>query len=107
MIDPSIHSRLSESFNRDVTLCSPSPAPIKFEGYVPKEIEELENRGSIFSRESPSETFFDIAHVHIITTNTIDTVRELASDSRIEARRFRPNIIIDVPEEKDLSKKDG
>ena len=38
--------------------------------------------------------------VHIITTATIDALGELAPTSRIEARRFRPNLIIDVPDEK-------
>ena len=36
--------------------------------------------------------------VHIITTSTIDTLRKLTPDSRIEPRRFRPNLIIDVPD---------
>src|SRR5690625_1828101 len=36
--------------------------------------------------------------VHITTTNTINTLRKLIPESRIEPRRFRPNIIIDVPE---------
>lgn len=93
-----VNERLSHSFNRDVMLRSPSSASVEFEGYVPEEIEELEDRGTVFSRESPQETFFDIAMVHIITTNTIDTLRKLAPESRIEARRFRPNIIIDVPD---------
>ncbi len=96
--DSTIHAQLSKSFNRTVTLQSPSIAPIEFEGYVPEEIKELDERGTVFSRQSPSETFFDLAHIHIITTNTIDTLSKLTPSSRIEARRFRPNIIIDVPE---------
>src|SRR5690625_3185951 len=52
---------LSESFNRKVSLRTPSADTVEFEGYVPKEIEELEDRGTVFSRESPTDTFFDIA----------------------------------------------
>lgn len=90
---------LSESFQRRVTLASPSSSKIEFEGYIPEEIKELENPGSIFSKASPKETFFDIAMVHIITTSTINALRKLTPDSRIEPRRFRPNIILDVPGE--------
>lgn len=36
--------------------------------------------------------------IHFITTNTIDALRKLTPTSRIEARRFRPNMMIDVPE---------
>src|SRR5690625_3811995 len=63
------------------------------------EISELDDRGTVFSRESPPNTFFDIASIHLITTNTIHALSKLIPESRIEARRFRPNIIIDVPEE--------
>lgn len=96
--DSFLHDRLSESFNRKVTLQSPSQAAAHFEGYVPEEVEELADRGTVFTRQSPKETFFDIAHIHIITTNTIDTLSKLLPDSRIEPRRFRPNMIIEVPD---------
>lgn len=89
---------LSESFGRKVTLHNPSQQNVQFEGYVPKEIEELPDRGTIFTRNSPNETFFDIAMIHLITTNTIDALRKLTPSSRVEARRFRPNIIINVPD---------
>lgn len=97
--DHDIDEKLTESFNREVMLRSPSQSATFFEGYVPKEIEELADRGTIFSRQSPTNTFFDIAFIHIITTNTINSLRKLLPESRIEARRFRPNIIIDVPDE--------
>jgi uncharacterized protein len=89
---------LSNSFNRNVHLSTPSSIDVQFEGYIPEEIEELDNKGSIFTRTSPKDTFFDIDMVHIITTSTINYLRKLAPESRIEARRFRPNIIIEVPD---------
>lgn len=96
--DETIDAKLSKSFNRDVTLRSPSLTAIEFEGYVPEEIKDFDDRGeTVFSRESPPDTFFDIGMVHIITTNTINALNKLIPESRIEARRFRPNIIIDVP----------
>lgn len=93
-----VDDRLSESFQRSVTIASPSSAAVEFEGYIPEEINELENRGTTFSRQSPENTFFDIAMVHMITTSTINTLRKLTPESRIEPRRFRPNLILDVPE---------
>jgi uncharacterized protein len=89
---------LSNSLNRSVHLSNPSSIDVQFEGYIPEEIEELDNKGSIFTRTSPKDTFFDIDMVHIITTSTINYLRKLAPESRIEARRFRPNIIIEVPD---------
>ncbi len=89
---------LSKSFNRAVYLAMPSSRDVQFEGYIPEEIEELDNRGSIFTRTSPRDTFFDIDRVHILTTSTINYLRALAPESRIEARRFRPNLIIEVPD---------
>ncbi|OAH59539.1 sulfurase [Domibacillus aminovorans] len=96
--DEEKNTKLSESFNRTVQLSSPSSLDVEFEGYIPEDIEELENPGSIFTRTSPEGTFFDIGIVHIITTSTINTLRKSIPESRIEPRRFRPNIIIDVPE---------
>ncbi|WP_081773032.1 MOSC domain-containing protein [Bacillus sp. EB01] len=96
-IDEKKDNLLSESFNRTVQLSSPSAMDVQFEGYIPEEIEELDNKGTVFTRTSPENTFFDIDFVHIITTSTINYLRKLAPDSRIEPRRFRPNIIIEVP----------
>lgn len=95
--EETVDEHLSKSFSRSVTLHTPSSNDVQFEGYVPKEIEELPDRGTVFTRISPNETFFDIGLIHLITTNTIDTLKKLTPTSRIEARRFRPNIIIDVP----------
>ena len=96
--DIDVTTCLTKSFERNVTLSSPSSTEVEFEGYIPEGIKELENPGTIFSKASPKETFFDIAYVHLITTSTINTLRKLSPESRIEPRRFRPNIILDVPD---------
>lgn len=96
--DEAQNEKLTESFGRTVQLATPSSHDIQFEGYIPEDMKELENPGTIFTRNSPQETFFDIAMVHIITTSTIDTLRKYIPESRIEPRRFRPNIIIHVPD---------
>ncbi len=45
----------------------------------------------------PSGTFFDLAPVHLVTTATINRLRELAPQSRFEVRRFRPNLVVESP----------
>ena len=45
--------------------------------------------------DGPSKTFFDIAVIHILTTSTINRLRELYPEGRFEVRRFRPNIVIE------------
>jgi uncharacterized protein len=42
----------------------------------------------------PSKTFFDIAVIHIMTTSTINCLRELYPEGRFELRRFRPHVVI-------------
>ena len=42
----------------------------------------------------PSGTFFDCAPVHLVTTATLDRLREAYPAGRFEPRRFRPNIIV-------------
>jgi uncharacterized protein YcbX len=50
------------------------------------------------SFRAPAGTFFDFSAVHLITTNTLDRLRQLAPEHRFEARRFRPNIVADFPD---------
>jgi uncharacterized protein YcbX len=42
----------------------------------------------------PLETFFDLAVIHLLTTATIERLRELYPQGRFEVRRFRPNIVV-------------
>jgi uncharacterized protein len=44
----------------------------------------------------PPQTFFDIAVIHLLTTSTINRLRELYPEGRFEIRRFRPNIVVEL-----------
>jgi hypothetical protein len=44
----------------------------------------------------PAGTFFDLAVIHVLTTATIDRLRELYPQGRFEVRRFRPNIVVEA-----------
>jgi uncharacterized protein YcbX len=40
--------------------------------------------------------FFDCTVVHLLTTATLDRLRELYPPGRFEVRRFRPNIVVET-----------
>ena len=49
---------------------------------------------------------FDIAVIHILTTSTINRLRELYPEGRFEVRRFRPNIVVESASSSEEKKKD-
>jgi uncharacterized protein YcbX len=46
---------------------------------------------------APPGTFFDYAAIHVLTTATIERLREVYPQGRFEVRRFRPNIVVESP----------
>jgi len=71
-------------------------APIaKAEEYWP-DMEGLDYRDTVTDFALPEGTFFDCAVVHLLTTATLDRLRELYPHGRFEARRFRPNIVVET-----------
>jgi hypothetical protein len=63
------------------------------EEYWP-DMEGLDFRDAVTDFELPPRTFFDLAVVHLLTTATIDHLRELYPQGRFEVRQFRPNIVV-------------
>jgi uncharacterized protein YcbX len=47
---------------------------------------------------SPPGTFFDLAVLHLMTTATLDELRRLSPGGELDARRFRPNLVIAATE---------
>jgi uncharacterized protein YcbX len=84
---------LSESLGRDVALQTKAPETPMLEEYWP-DIEELDHRDTVTDEAMPAGTFFDLATVHLLTTGTIDQLRESYPQGRFEIRRFRPNIVV-------------
>jgi uncharacterized protein YcbX len=97
---------LSRALDREVTLVtaersqraasglsSPVPAMATAEAYWP-DIEGLDYRDAVTEFALPEGTFFDSAVVHVLTTATIERLRELYPAGRFEVRRFRPNIVV-------------
>jgi uncharacterized protein YcbX len=54
----------------------------------------LDYRDTVTEWELPAGTFFDLAVMHLLTTATIERLRELYPGGRFEVRRFRPNIVV-------------
>ena len=67
------------------------------EEYWP-DLEGLDHKDVVTDFEMAPETFFDTAVVHLLTTSTIDRLRQLYPQGRFEVRRFRPNIVVATDE---------
>jgi uncharacterized protein YcbX len=96
---PDFAPALSATLGRSVTLLSSSPQHAQLEEYWP-DMEDLANRDVVTDEAMPQGTFFDLAVLHVLTTGTLDRLRELNPRSRFEPRRFRPNLIIDTGDRK-------
>lgn len=86
---------LSRALGRDIRFGSPAPQKPSLEEYWP-DMEGLAHRETITDEAMPPGTFFDSAVIHILTTATVDRLRELYPEGRFEVRRFRPNIVVEV-----------
>ncbi len=101
-VDPT----LSRELHREVTLARaergqqeavestfPNPWVPQAEEYWP-DLEGLDYRDTVTDFDLPEGTFFDCAAIHVLTTSTLDRLRELYPGGRFEVRRFRPNIVV-------------
>src|SRR5207302_1081822 len=79
--------------DRVYALLDPAPEAPSLEEYWP-DMDGLTYRETVTDEPMPRETFFDLAVVHLLTTATIDRLRELYPQGRFEVRRFRPNIVV-------------
>jgi uncharacterized protein len=86
---------LSKALNRAVTLGAAQRGAATAEEYWP-DMEGLDHRDAVTDFTLPEGTFFDCATVHLLTTATLDRLRELYAQGRFEVRRFRPNIIVQL-----------
>ncbi len=91
-----LYDILSKVLGREVTLGALAPKAPSLEEYWP-DMEGLVHRETITDEAMPPETFFDFAVIHVLTTATLERLRELYPQGRFEARRFRPNVVVEVP----------
>jgi uncharacterized protein YcbX len=86
---------LSHVLGREVALTTSAPDAPSLEEYWP-DIDGLAHRETVTDESTLARTFFDLAFLHLLTTATLDRLRELYPQGRFEARRFRPNIVVDL-----------
>jgi len=95
--EPNTNGILSHFFEREVTLAETAPESPALEEYWP-DIDGLAHREIVteesIALSSPKGSFFDYAVAHVITTNTLNRLRELYPQGRFEVRRFRPNMVV-------------
>jgi MOSC domain-containing protein len=105
------HQVISKAFKRPVVLAVadrgwmsgvhaalPATWAGKAEQYWP-DMDGLDHRDTVTEFTLPRGTFFDGAILHLITIATLIKLHQVYSKGRFEPQRFRPNILIDTPEE--------
>jgi MOSC domain-containing protein len=95
---PDVNQILSRILNRVVKLAAlpdVQTATATAEEYWP-DIEGLDHRDTVTDFALPEGTFFDCALLHLLTTATLDCLRERYRQGRFEVRRFRPNIVVET-----------
>ena len=86
---------LSKALDRAVTLGTSQPGDVTAEEYWP-DMEGLDHRDTVTDFTLPEGTFFDCATIHLLTTATLDRLREFYPQGRFEVPRFRPNILVQL-----------
>jgi uncharacterized protein len=84
---------MSTGLGRPVTLATAASSEPSLEEYWP-DMAELDYQETVTDETMPAGTFFDLATIHVLTTATINQLRELYPEGRFEVRRFRPNIVV-------------
>ena len=118
--DPTVSSLLSERLGREVELCARPAAADKDHYLRARPITDAETEIRSVSELLPEEavpfsdtppsvdlsivgqyvsppgTYFDFFDLHVVSTRSLERLAGLAPDSRIEARRFRPNLVVEI-----------
>ena len=84
--------QLSQYFGREVALVTTPRAGQQIEMMLPEDPSEM-----VLEVPIPPGTFFDEAAVHLLSTASLRALEAAAPDSNFDIRRFRPNLLIDVP----------
>lgn len=95
---PDLDKALSETLGRTVVFASQPPQQPHLDEYWPDEadVPGLPHSDDVTDENTLENTFFDLAILHLLTTATINTLRAAYPAGRFEARRFRPNIVVDA-----------
>ena len=93
-------ARLSATFGRELSLMSQAPSGLLVEfppGTLGGKYAEL--REAPLAGRAPAGTFFDAACIHLIAQTTITRLQSVYPQGKVDARRFRPNIVVETPDD--------
>jgi uncharacterized protein YcbX len=115
--DPDVHARLSAALGREVTLCALRPAS-DADHYRAAKMSPAERReifgvaddeplpdfsmlpvgvlAELARFATPRGTYFDAFPVHVVTTASLAALRAKAPEADVDARRFRPNVVVET-----------
>lgn len=116
-----IHTWLSEKLHHPVTLWpllpaerldhyrrgAPDTEDLEQElravfGRLPDEpLPDLTDFEELLEFESPPGTYFDAFPISIMSLQSLNTMNQLVGDSQFDVRRFRPNLLVDIPQSED------
>jgi uncharacterized protein YcbX len=120
--DPNVHDLVSKALDHRVTLWPLQPkSDTDHYRRGPADSDDLvEELRDIFGRteteplpdlsvfppeivefESPPGTYYDAFPIHVGTTASLRTLARLSPDSHVDVRRFRPNVLVDTPDDAD------
>jgi len=91
---PEIDAMLSRDLGKGVRMVATKPDDLKLEAVKPG-LDAIELVETVdFPLINP---FFDFAALHIVTSATLAHLRSLYPEGDFDARRFRPNFVLDTP----------
>jgi hypothetical protein len=91
--DADLSRRVSDVLGRKAEFRAAGLKQPSLEEYWP-DMEDLDHRDVVTDEAMPPGTFFDAASVLVLTTATLDGLREAYPQGRFEVRRFRPNVVV-------------
>jgi uncharacterized protein YcbX len=92
-----INQQLSTFLGSSVKLATQAPEAAELEQYCPEfdgEANEISNEA--VAGDAAQGSFFDYSALHLLTTSSIEAMQKLYPEGRFEAKRFRPNMMIDT-----------
>jgi len=111
--DPKLELRLGEFFGRPVSVTDTPPPDARFDEVWVRELkggaepyfgmesrledgEEMIDGGAFMG---PAGNFFNFGAVHIVTSGSVSELTRQAPQSRFDAYRFRPNLVVDTADD--------
>ena len=92
--DADVDDRLSAWLGVAVTLAETAPdVAVSYEMTFDPPNDDAE----YYAIDAPPGSFLDLAAIHLVCRQTLDGCREVRGDLDWDVRRFRPNLVLDVP----------